>query len=281
MSLLFDRKRCVIATKHQKETIMAPILEANLGVQCVAPASIDTDQLGTFSGETPRNGTILEVLRAKCQLGLDACSADIAVASEGSFGPHPRIPFMAANQEYLMLQYKAIGLEVVVQTLSADTNFAAESLKSFPDLEAFCERIHFPSHALILRPAHDIFTDMHKGIQDEKTLWAAYKSIYDKYGTVYVETDMRAHLNPKRQAVIGLLTQQLVEAVLSSCPNCAQPGFQKTGVIRGLPCSWCGFPTESPLEAVWHCSACDYQENKPFQANKTTEDPMYCSHCNP
>ena len=40
--------KVVIATKHKKEEVIAPILEKELGVICVTPIGLDTDKLGTF-----------------------------------------------------------------------------------------------------------------------------------------------------------------------------------------------------------------------------------------
>lgn len=50
-------RRLVIATMHGKEQVIAPLLEAATGVQCMAGREVDTDRLGTFTGEVPRIGT--------------------------------------------------------------------------------------------------------------------------------------------------------------------------------------------------------------------------------
>jgi len=47
---MFERRRLIIATKHQKEQVIAPLLENTLGVSCFIDESFDTDTLGTFSG---------------------------------------------------------------------------------------------------------------------------------------------------------------------------------------------------------------------------------------
>ena len=87
----------MVATKHGKEKVIAPILERSLGVKVLSTTNLDTDRFGTFSGEVERKGTPLEVARAKCEAALKLTGADLAVASEGSFGPHPELFFAAAE----------------------------------------------------------------------------------------------------------------------------------------------------------------------------------------
>ena len=63
---LFVGRTLVIATQHQKEKVIAPALEAALGVRCIVPDQFDSDRFGTFSGEIPRIKTPLETARDKC-----------------------------------------------------------------------------------------------------------------------------------------------------------------------------------------------------------------------
>ncbi|WP_229359370.1 hypothetical protein [Flectobacillus major] len=51
---MFQGRRLLIATKHQKQKVIAPILEKELGVVCVVLPELDTDKLGTFTGEVNR-----------------------------------------------------------------------------------------------------------------------------------------------------------------------------------------------------------------------------------
>ncbi|MBU3646369.1 MAG: hypothetical protein FGM49_06150, partial [Candidatus Nanopelagicaceae bacterium] len=59
-----------IATKHLKEQIIAPIF-VELGVS-LEVAAVDTDLLGTFTGEIEREGTPKEVAIRKARLGMAA-----------------------------------------------------------------------------------------------------------------------------------------------------------------------------------------------------------------
>ena len=82
----FEGRSIVIATKHKKQNAMAALLEKELGVSCIVPENLDTDMLGTFSGEIERDLSPLDAARKKCLLAMELTGTDLAVASEGSFG---------------------------------------------------------------------------------------------------------------------------------------------------------------------------------------------------
>lgn len=85
-------RRAVIATMHRKEEAIGPALHAGLALSTVSPRALNTELLGTFCGEAARQGTMLGVAVQKARLGMCAAALPLGVASEGSFGPHPRIP---------------------------------------------------------------------------------------------------------------------------------------------------------------------------------------------
>ena len=51
---IFNGRPIAIATKHGKEAVIAPRLLEALGLKCVNSDQLDTDSLGTFSGEVER-----------------------------------------------------------------------------------------------------------------------------------------------------------------------------------------------------------------------------------
>ena len=87
-------RSAVLATMHGKEAAFAPVLADRLGLDLIVPGGIDTDALGTFTGEIARQGSIGETARAKAVLGLSIAGGDLALASEGAYGPHPQIPLI-------------------------------------------------------------------------------------------------------------------------------------------------------------------------------------------
>ena len=90
----------MLATQHGKLRALAPPLARRLGL-IVEPAAIDTDAFGTFTGTTARTGTAAEAALAKARAGMAAAGLDLGLASEGSFGPHPWLPFGAGGVETL------------------------------------------------------------------------------------------------------------------------------------------------------------------------------------
>jgi hypothetical protein len=277
---LFKNRSVIIATKHRKEAAIAQVLEAQLGVKTVVPEQFDTDQFGTFSGEVERKDDPITTARVKCMKALELFGGDLVVASEGSFGTHPEVPMVQADEEWIMLLDRKNGWEIVGRALSLETNFAGRAVAEYEELEGFAQEAGFPDHGLILRDKENSIAQLHKGIQDWDILKEVFEKMRKEYGSIWVETDMRALYNPTRMNVIGQATQNLVERIKSLCPQCAAPGFWIHNVERGLPCAQCGAPTHGISRFIWSCQQCGHHEARP-NPDKTVEDPMYCFQCNP
>jgi hypothetical protein len=275
-----ERIDLVIVTKHKKEQVIKPVLEAQLDVSCFVTSKFDTDSLGTFSGEVVRVLSPLDALRKKCLMGIQAEQVEHAVASEGSFGPHPNIPFLQANEEWVMYLNQEENLEIIARVLSTSTNAGSVEVQKLEELIQFAERVMFPSHGIILSGKKGEFKEMRKGIDDTELLHDYGNYLINKYGSCYAETDMRAMYNPTRMNVIERTTQRLVTKLNSFCSACGTPGFDVVSVTRGLPCIRCGFKTNSISEHIYKCSKCSYSEIQKFP-NGETENPMYCDICNP
>jgi len=278
---MFQNRKLLIATKHQKEIVIAPILEKELGVICFVDKTFDTDTLGTFTGEIERELDPISTVREKCLRAMKANNCDLAIASEGSFGPHPSMFFINADDEFLIFIDSLIKIEVIVRELSTSTNFNGKQVQSQEALFEFANQIGFPTHGLILRKTKDENTVIHKGITQIEILQNSFNHFFSKYSSVYVETDMRAMFNPTRMNVIEKAAQKLVQKIKSTCPQCQMPGFGITDVKSGLICSLCGSPTKSTLSYMYICQHCQFSKEEMYPHNKTTEDPTYCDYCNP
>ena len=250
-------------------------------MRCIISQELDTDLLGTFTGEIERVLDPLATAREKCIRAMDVTGCDLAVASEGSFGPHPVMVFVAGCEELLLLVDRANDFEVVAREISASTNFATAQLQSEEELLAFADKAGFPEHALILRQSRNSSERIHKGIRDRDRLLEAFRSLRADLPSVCVETDMRAMHNPQRMAVIGDATRKLVALLASRCPGCDMPGFSVTEVVRGLPCELCGLPTNSASRHISSCRHCGFSSELRHPDGKTAENPMYCGFCNP
>jgi len=278
---MFRSRKLLIATKHQKESVIAPILERELGVICFVDETYDTDILGTFTGEIERELDPIATAREKCLRAMKINNCDLGIASEGSFGPHPSMFFVNADDEFLIFIDTKNNIEVIVRELSTSTNFNGKEVQNQKELFEFADQVRFPTHGLILRKSKDENTDIHKGITDIENLKKSFEQLYSKYNSVYVETDMRAMFNPTRMNVIEKATQKLVQKIKSTCPQCQMPGFGITDAKKGLKCSLCSSPTNSILSYIYVCQHCQFIKEEMYPHNKTTEDPTYCDYCNP
>ncbi len=278
---IFKNRKLVIATKHEKEKVMAPLLEKAFGVYCFVDKNFDTDILGTFTGEIERELDPISTARQKCMMAMKLTNCDLGIASEGSFGPHPTMFFVSADDEFLIFIDKKNNLEIIVRELSTLTNFNGKEIKNEEELLAFANAVNFPSHGLILRKAKTDNDIIIKGITDVNHLKNAFVELFDKFKSVFAETDMRAIYNPSRMKVIEAATQKLIAKISSLCPQCNKPGFGITDAKKGLECSLCGSPTTSTLSYIYVCQHCNYTKKEMYPHKKTNEDPMYCDYCNP
>ena len=97
----YTGRAAVLATKHDKLPLVAPPLAA-VGREVLAVA-VDTDRLGTFTGEIPRPGSPRDTAIAKARLAMAATGSSLGLASEGSIGPHPATPLLTVDVELLVL----------------------------------------------------------------------------------------------------------------------------------------------------------------------------------
>lgn len=279
---LFQGRSLIISSKHQKHWALSTILSGQLGVKVVYDLPIDTDELGTFSGEVERASDAYSTLRKKCLLGMEKYGYDLGVATEGSFGPHPSILWSNAHEELIVLIDKKNNLEIGEHLLTLDTNFNHAEVGNYEELLAFANRVKFPNHRIILSCSNDVGERLFaKGMSNERELQAAFQEFLQWSAAIRAETDMRAMFNPTRMKVIEELGKKLVHKVLSICPGCGLPGFGSVSYRAGLPCVSCGFPTRSILAKVTECHECGFCSELLFPNEKKFEDPMFCDLCNP
>lgn len=278
---MFQGRTLLIVTKHEKQKVIGPILEKELGVNCVVTDNFDTDILGTFTGEIERMDNPINTARHKCLMAMELANCDLAISSEGSFGQHPTIFFVPADDELLVFIDKKNDLEIVARELSIETNFNGSEIKTENELMEFAKKVKFPSHGLIIRKTSNDLTEIVKGITSYDELRSTFYYFISKYGTSFIETDMRAMFNPTRLKVIKELTKKLADKINRLCPECKTPGFGITDLRKGLPCQVCSFQTKSTLSYIYSCQKCSFIYEEKYPDGKNTEDPMWCDLCNP
>lgn len=284
---MFEGRRLLVATKHKKEEVIAPLFFNELGLTGIVLDDFDTDAFGTFTGEIERVGGPIDTLRKKAYAAMSSTNFDLVVASEGSFGPHPSLFFVPAADEMLIFIDRKNDLEILAREVSTETNFSSAEVDTEEALLKFAEQSLFPSHALILSNPIENSTNpiekpfFFKGITSREELIDIYRDLRKKAKTVHVQTDMRAMYNPTRMKTIAKACYKLIRNIVSQCPSCVTPGYNVTDVLDGLPCSLCGRPTKSTLAHQYVCRRCGHKELKYFPNIKIKEDPTFCDYCNP
>ncbi len=285
LSSFFANRVAVIATMHHKEQVIAPLVESALEVRTTVPPSFNTDSFGTFTRESERPADQLTTARLKAEAALKLTGETLAIASEGSFGPHPQIPFVACNRELVVLYDREHQLEVVGEVLSTQTNYQSQTVQSPQAALAFAQSAGFPEHGMVVMRAADPTPKgaFAKGITTETDLLQAVAAVLDQSPEqkAHIETDMRALHNPTRMAVIAQATQNLIETLAQHCPNCNYPGFSIVQRRPGLPCSLCKAPTLLTLSVLYCCQHCQFQQEEKFPDSLYFADPARCFYCNP
>ncbi|MBL7952521.1 MAG: hypothetical protein JNM62_12475 [Flavobacteriales bacterium] len=273
-----------VATIHGKERVIGPPLMKVLPLAgFTAVEGVDTDRFGAFSGEVQRKLDPMETCKAKAKHGAVASGLDLIIASEGSFGPYPPAPFISCDEEILVLYDARDGSFFHYCHVSLQTVFGGEACATWTQVRAFAERMKFPDHGLVIRSKEKWATGdaMKKGITEEGVLRQCAMQLMDQYGSCWVETDMRAMMNPTRMQVIAESAERFAQELASCCPQCDAIWFHITQALPGLPCELCGWPTESVRAYRRSCRSCNHSADVPRPDGKPKEDPQYCAQCNP
>lgn len=262
-------------TCHHKDEAVKSAL-ATCGFEIVLYDAFNTDSLGTFTNEKARELTQLQTALKKAQLACELTGHSFGLGSEGAFGPHPQVHLLPWNYEVLAFWDVAHQHAIYAVHGTAETNFASQSVTSLEEANAFAQQSQFPSHGLIVGSPSDSF--FQKGIQDASAFQDLVKHALSLSSSVWIETDMRAHMNPTRMKVIAQTADKLQVLLSSHCPQCQRPGFGLTQHIAGALCKTCHSPTRLPKAEQWSCAKCDFTEIKELN---TWASAAQCDVCNP
>jgi len=263
---------------------VAPAMLHLLGLEVFVPDRIDTDVLGTFSGDVARPGSMLDTAVAKARLGMALEGCALGIASEGSYGMHPHVPFLRGGLEIMVMvdheRDLIIHEELVVDGPHADHR----RVRPGDEVRGLLDEFDFPAHGLLVRPA--VQQRARRGtasVRDVAELdHAVARAAEDSDdGHAVVFTDMRADRNPKRMANLVRLAHRLARRVRTPCPSCASPGFGVRRRPPGLPCRQCGTPSGMALGSVWGCVRCPHEDVREREDGRVRADPGACSFCNP
>ena len=268
-------KEIAFLTCHQKEKVVATVL-LKQGYVIRTVNDFDTDNLGTFTGEVERVLTQAQTALKKAQLATELTQCRYGLGSEGSFGPHPQVFLLPWNLEVLALWDRLHEHAIYAIFGSSATNFASEKINSVDHALSFAQKIGFPSHGLILGTPTDSY--FAKGIKDAAALTDRVHAALKISASVWLETDMRAHMNPSRMQTIQQTAEKLSALLQSFCPHCKLPGYGLTEMLKGAPCEICASPTRIPSAEKWGCLHCKFSEVHPLLELAPAKN---CDVCNP
>lgn len=264
----------LLSSKHQKEGLLQPIFEP-FGLHLLVNEGFDTDAYGTFCGAIPRTEGPKITVKEKCLAGMSFAGKRQGLASEGSFGPHPSIPFLTINEEWLVYIDLDRKLEIFGRSTTLEVCHARLGYHDAAELPTFLTNCTFGSQGLVFKDTEKANV-LVKGIQDQTQL----EQLMQQFPKWEIETDLRAHMNPQRQKNIIAAAKDLTERMHRYCPQCDQPDFSVQKVSGNLLCEVCLQKSNAYQYLEYSCLHCQHQLIEQ-RKDKNFEDPQYCNHCNP
>jgi hypothetical protein len=271
--------KVVLPTLHGKGVLAKHAFKEHLGMY-VEELEIDTDQFGTFSGDIERKLSPTESAIAKAKLGLTLSGHTYALASEGTVGADPTVPFINSDIECVVFVDSVNDVIISHIYRSFDISAYTHEYTAGEDLDAFLSKADFPNHQLIVKSLDSGVIALAKGISTKPDLMSVlHKAKEDGLKKVVIESDLRAHASPSRAENIRKAFIELAIRISSLCPGCESPGWGITSSLRGLPCTDCGEDSDAIRAYVYGCLSCTFTaEGDPIA---TSIDPSRCSWCNP
>jgi hypothetical protein len=175
------------------------------------------------------------------------------------------------------------GQEIVEHLTDDVPAYDHTEASSLAEAGAFVGRVRFPSTAVVVTAAGLDEKPVAKGIRDSKDLAAAIGVAAGRspLARAILQTDMRAHMNPRRMSMIAKLAGRLARRLATPCPACAAPGFGPVRVENGLRCGCCGAETPLLKSLVVGCVSCKFEKSNPRPDGRTHATPAECPECNP
>lgn len=266
--------RVCFLTRHAKGPAVASAL-ATAGYLVQPLETFDTDRLGTFTGEVERRGDMRDAALAKAQMACALGGSRFGLGSEGSFGGDPFLGISGWGRELLVWWDAEAGYAVEGFAQGPETNWRATEAADVEAACRFAEEAGFPAHGVIVGRPGEPWLD-----KSCRTLDALVARVTQGLtnGPVALQTDMRAHRNPTRMAMIARAAEALAARLSHACPACDARGFGPQEAVPGALCEVCGEPTTVATAEFWRCPRCDWDEQRPLAQRAKAER---CDRCNP
>lgn len=265
---------------HAKERALAPAFRRVLGAEIVVP-ELDTDTLGTFSGEVPRPDALVETALLKADMVFEQLDVDCALASEGSYGPIDRVPLNPGGVEILAFVDRRRGIRLVETLPTHRTTWRLQRFAAGdPERLLALKGMGFPEFGVFVVCSSDM-TQPIKGLSTVEAVIDAMDSEARRSadGLAVLYSDMRAHKNPLRMKVLRAAGWKLAKRLERLCPKCQAPGWGSIGSRRGLPCEGCGAPTHWIDFEIDGCNVCGHAVARPRKDGRRTAPKAACRVC--
>lgn len=275
-------QRIGLATIHAKELAVAPPFRRVLDAEVVVAPQVDTDELGTFSGDVPRPDALVETCALKAELAFRSLDVDCALANEGSYGPIDAVPLVPSGVEIMAFLDRRRGIKIIEILPTHRTNWRMLRFKAGdPNIPKAVKAIGFPRYGVFVNSM-----DYGQPIKDLSTMDDVVSAVNQEAkrsddGMARLFSDMRANRNPTRMLVLRALAFKLAKRLQRLCPHCNSPGFGSIGNRRGLPCECCGKPTHWVHFEIDGCSVCGHAETRPRKDGRKTAAKLSCKSCCP
>jgi hypothetical protein len=266
---------------HGKERAVAPPFRRIIGAEVVVAPNLDTDELGTFSGEVPRPDALVETALLKAELVFKSLDVDCALASEGSYGPIGRVPLNPGGVEILAFIDRRRGVRLIETLGTHRTSWRLQRFEAGdPERLLALKGMGFPEFGVFVGCNTDMDHPV-KGLRTVDEVIAAMdrEARRSDDGLAVLYSDMRAHRNPLRMKVLRALSWKLAKRLAALCPACQAPGFGHIDSRRGLPCEGCGQPTHWIDFEIDGCVACGHAAARPRKDGRRTASKLSCKAC--
>lgn len=277
----YTNRRIGLATLHEKERAFGPPFRRLLGAEIVVAPKVDTDTLGTFSGEIPRKDELVETALVKAEMAFATLDVDCAIASEGSYGPIENVPLRSGGVEIMAFVDRKHGVRMVETMLTHRTNWRMWRFRpGDPLVPVAAKSLHFPDYGVFVMKNSD-YSQPVKGLQTVDDIVSAVdrEARRSDDGLALMIADMRAHRNPTRMKVLRALGSKLARRLARLCPKCGAPGWGHIDSRRGLPCGGCGQPTHYVHFEIDGCHACGHAVARPRADGLTAAPKLACQPC--
>ena len=114
---------------HAKELAVAPPFRRVLDAEIVVAPHLDTDELGTFSGEVPRPDALVETCASRPSLPSARSTSTAPSPTRAATGRSTRVPLMPSGVEIMAFLDRKRGIRIIETLPHASHQLAHAALQ--------------------------------------------------------------------------------------------------------------------------------------------------------